>query len=249
MDEIDAKLEELALGKLSPKQWFDWWEKNEHIVQQRTSTAIFLHIKPNKEYMPFQATAYSQGGVQRYFKERNIEIPDNDVYTSGWAREMRKKAKEERKLREGEREVFKQNFASLGAEFPNLFNTLVKKYFAFDALKPGLDADAIKKLEQKLDFIFTPELRKLIQHISVMDADGFSINVENWSTNNGGSELILGDFWLKADGDNLLMKKNDPAVYYYAHEEKGKLKAVAENCTEFCEKYLPKVLKSYLSNE
>ncbi len=248
MDEIDAKLEELGYGKLTPKQWFDWWEKNEPIVQQRTTPEIFAHIKPNPSYTPFQATAYSQGGVQRYFKQQNIEIPDNETYTKGWQREWSKRAAEERKQREGERDIFKQNFASLEAEYPNLFNTLVKKYFAFDVLKPGLDDAAINKLEQKLGFIFQPGLRKLIHHISVMDADGFSINVNNWFTDNGGSELILGDFWLKADGDNLLMKKNDPTVYYYAHEEKGKLKAVAENCTEFCEKYLPKVLKSFLAN-
>lgn len=106
----------------------------------------------------------------------------------------------------------------------------------------GLTPSQIRKLEEETGCTLPPEYREVLQSYKYLCLDdsrmlfggehnGISYG-SMWSSDtheSGRLWLVIGQYWVYADGDDLLMDPNTGAVYVYFHENGGKIEMFADD--------------------
>lgn len=127
-------------------------------------------------------------------------------------------------------------------QFMPVFYEAAQNFPDFRTLPP-LSPEEVANFEKKLEFEFSPELRRFLEASAGITMNGLSILAERLAVislpNSDG--LLLGEFYLNNPGDRLLMLPGEPAVYYLEQRD-GNILRLAPSLDVFFNKTLPALL-------
>lgn len=128
------------------------------------------------------------------------------------------------------------------ATFAPIFFNLVKDFPDF-RLSPPLDEQALEQLEKTHSFSLPEELRALFKITSAINMNGLNLDSSKMGSIQlpDSEALVIAYFYLYNAADRLLLKADDPAIYYL-EQHNGAITRLAANARDFLEKTLPKYL-------
>ena len=244
-------LKSFVEGKLAAADWIDWWNKNRKAVAKLVDANTAKCLAPRHPDSP-SASAYDShlqavkilkaAGVparasNRYFKEFRLNI--KDFIRQEDARDQQRG------------DQLKTRIEPLKAVAPNLHACLHRNSKKLETFEPGASEKDIARLEKALKVRLPKPIRdffRITKHFSVegfeLDLDQLFMHPGDGDASDGNRYLCLGNYFWKADGDQILVEISapaaDPKILYYAHSAPtAKIRPLAASWKEFLEK-LPK---------
>lgn len=108
----------------------------------------------------------------------------------------------------------------------------------------------IHSKEKELSIQLPEDLIAWYHNVSILKLEGIEIDFQELSTETIQKKqyLVLGEFWLYGDGDQLLYSLENQTIYSFAHEHSPpKIIKIANSLSDFIEKKLVTYLKEYES--
>jgi hypothetical protein len=232
-------LKSLASCEIKPHEWREFWDSADERLSRELPRTDYLRIKPGwheDETWAYEVMWQSQKGAVKYLQKCGVDFKVGDYYEKeqkrvcdGYYADMRQKKIELK------RRLAEQNL-KLAARYPKFFKAAVAAFEIGDKITPPSSSPRQ---------ILPRGLSELLCIVGEIVLDGINIS----SRDVGDAELssqkwiFVGEYWLEADGDALLMRHDDERVYYYAHEQQGKTRVLCKNIEELMERELTKYLR------
>lgn len=239
----------LAEGRTAPADWLSWWERHGNDVKALCSPGDFLRLKPRfgADCGGVRAALTSQDGVCRVLDGLGVGYERSDRYALAWQQAVDSPDEDQDAEAAREAEDFAPVIASLAARFPRFAAFLTANLDDVDRCRPGLDDAALDRLEDSLDLRLPTAYRAFLRCArEVVVGDTLQLTATHPFVHDSASValpsqglLCVADYWLKADGDQVLFDLrgdagDDPPVLYYAHGER-RVRVIADGFTPWIE--------------
>lgn len=247
-EEIIKQFTDLSEGKLTAEEWAEWFKAYKDDIEKICGRRAFLSIKPKESFSGIRNLYIGQLGAFEWLKSQNRTPHLSDLYQKGWEKEFEDFCQQEKQKEKQLQKAVEDKFGYLKNIYPKFFKQLTKSYSDSDCIEAGVQTDMIKAKEKELSIQLTDELSTFFQNISKLTLEGIEIDFTELAdeTIQKKQYLILGEFWLYGDGDQLLYNLENHHIYIFAHENQSpKAIKVASSFTDFIEKKMVTYLKEY----
>lgn len=244
-ENLIAKCLNLAEGRETPESWRTWWDSHETELVELLSRADFLDLRPCRHEFAWVPVLTSQKGAVRLLREWGVPFKASRVYRNQYWAELDAYVKGRERMRREKQKQLKARFPDLFADYPKFSRAMAQTLEENDEVKPGAAPEEIGQAEMALDFMLPPGVRQFFEHTSAVSLSGGIVIrlTELFALTLGGIRYcVLGEYWKEADGDLLLLRPGEPAVWYYAHEQ-DKVIRLCRDMTELLERELARYLK------
>lgn len=241
---------ELSEGKLNAKEWIQWFSTYKDDIEKICGRTAFLKIKTKESCSDIQNIYIGQLGAFEWLKSVNINSDFSDVYKKGWEKEFSDFCKAEKQKQKQLQKDVENKFGSLKDTYPKFFRQLTRSYSDSDVIEVGVQPEDILAKEKELSLQLPEELVLWYQNISILKLEGIDLDFQELSieTVQKTQYLMLGEFWLYGDGDQLLYNLENQCIYIFAHEyAPPKALKIANSMPDFVEKKMVTYLKNYES--
>lgn len=225
---------DLAEGKLQQDAWLAWWDAHAQHLEDILSKGAFLKLKPRcRDENNSRAILSSQLGAWDLLDKLAIPYQRSERYQQQWQAEFAEYSQKQQALASEKQKRFSPIINHLKPNFPQFSKLLKRKFEDINALQAAASAVEIQAVENRLGITLPITLRDFFMCCQSVSMEGFTLQLDGMfihpTTIDGQTALCIGDYWLEADGDQLLIistsqQQNDCAVYYYAHAQQGSVK-------------------------
>ena len=212
--DIIESLRQLVCGEIEAGEWIQWWTLNVDRVKPNVKPGQFLRLKPGKQGSfgpPTRCVLTSQQEAAKLLEAEGVPFELSNRYQTEWESEFRTMQEEARATSLELRRIAEPILKSLESNFP----------------EPGASKNEISELQSELGIPLPEGYRVLLastrnmelgdvlkiglQHTTLLEITMPSLPARDF--------LCLGDCWIEADGDQLLLDMSDggEAVIYYSH--------------------------------
>ncbi|MBO9692171.1 hypothetical protein [Chryseobacterium sp.] len=238
---------DLSEGKLNAEEWIEWFKIYTEDIEKICGRRTFLSIKPKDSFSGVRNLYIGQLGAYDWLISQKADAQWSDRYKKGWEKEFSDFCKQEKQKEEHLRKTVENKFGHLKTIYPKFLKQLTKCYSDSDCIKNGVKTEAIHNKEKELSLQFPEELSVFYQNISTLKFEGLEINFEELSYEMIEDQpyLLIGEFWLYGDGDQLFYNPENQNVYIFAHENIPKMIKISSSWYDFVEKKTVNYLKEY----
>lgn len=207
----------LAEGRTEPADWLAWWDAHSEAVEKLVNRGTFLRVKPPRQGRSANFSAMSsQKGIGIFLNEAGIPYVLSDRYQQADAEEFEayrtsKRAAEKRRLKE-----WMPIIEALKPTFPKFAAFLKRRAVEIDELAAPKTWNAQEAMPSRYT-----EFCRCVGGLKIAGLD-FNDPFDHPGTGDGRQWLCIADYFLEADGDQILIAKedmslDDPPVHYFAH--------------------------------
>lgn len=250
LQELIEKFISLSEGKLTPHEWMSWFTDHKDTVEKICGRTAFLKIKTKESFSDIRNAYIGQLGAFDWLKSMNINTTFSELYKKGWEKEFENFCKAEKQKEKQLQQEVENKFGYLKNSYPKFFRQLTKSYSHSDIIEAGVRQEFILNKEKELSIQLPEDLIIWYRNISILKLEGIEIDFQELSTETIQKKqyLILGEFWLYGDGDQLLYSLENQNIYIFAHENAPpKVIKIANSLSDFVEKKMVSYLKEYES--
>jgi hypothetical protein len=242
--ELLQTLKDLVEGKIDEEAWMAWWKPNAAAVKTAFGEKLAEKLKPKSEQLPAEAAFNSQNQAMTILNEAHIPAKRSMCYFERYV-------KSSDALEASKGKEFKSRINLLKAKYPKLTACLSRNAKKIETFAAGASEKEVAAAEKTLKAKLPRSMRDFFKVTKHFGAEGLEIDLDQLfihpgdrNAADGKRYLCVGDYFWKADGDQVLVDVSapavDPKIFYYAHSEPGaKILPLAENWKEFLEN-LPK---------
>lgn len=250
LQDLIEKFISLAEGKLTPQEWVAWFTAYKGTVEKICGRTAFLKIK-NKESFSESRNAYiGQLGAFEWLNSMNVNTTLSDRYKKGWEKEFDDFCKAEKQKEKQLQKEVENKFSYLKDRYPKFFRQLTYSYSNSDIIETGVTKDLIHSKEKELSIQLPEDLIAWYHNVSILKLEGIEIDFQELRMEmiQKKQYLVLGEFWLYGDGDQLLYSLENQNLYTFAHEYRPpKVIKIANSLSDLIEKKIVSYLKGYES--
>lgn len=246
--ELIDKFINLSEGKLVAEEWISWFITHKDSVEKICGRTAFLKVKPKNSFSGIRNLYIGQLAAFDWLTSKEIKVSLSDLYKKGWEKEFDDFCKSEKQKEKLLQKEVENKFGYLKDNYPKFFKQLTKSYSNFDVIEAGEKQEAIQNIEKELSIQLPEDLSTWYQNVSILRLEGIDIDFKELTieTIQKKQYLILGEFWLYGDGDQLLYNLENQSMYIFAHENQPpKAIKIANSFTDFVEKKMVTYLKEY----
>lgn len=246
--EIIEKFTDLSEGKLMGQEWISWFITHKDTVEKICGRTTFLKVKPKESFSDVRNLYIGQLAAFDWLQSKEINISFSDLYKKGWEKEFDDFCKAEKQKEKLLQKEVENKFGYLKNTYPKFFRQLTKSYSNSDVIETGEKQETIQSKEKELSIQLPEDLVTWYRNISILRLEGIDIDFKELSveTIQKKQYLILGEFWLHGDGDQLLYNLENHCICIFAHEQKPpKVIKIANSLFDFVEKKMVTYLKEY----
>lgn len=248
--ELIDKFTNLSEGKLVAEEWINWFTTHKDSVEKICGRTAFLKVKPKDSFSGIRNLYIGQLAAFDWLTSKEIKVSLSDLYKKGWEKEFDDFCKAEKQKEKLLQKEVENKFGYLKDTYPKFFKQLTKSYSNSDVIEAGEKQEAIQNTEKELSIQLPEDLTTWYQNVSILRLEGIDIDFKELTieTIQKKQYLILGEFWLYGDGDQLLYNLENKSIYIFAHENQPpKAIKTANSFTDFVEKKMVTYLKEYES--
>lgn len=248
--ELIDKFTNLSEGKLVAEEWINWFTTHKDSVEKICGRTAFLKVKPKDSFSGIRNLYIGQLAAFDWLTSKEIKVSLSDLYKKGWEKEFDDFCKAEKQKEKLLQKEVENKFGYLKDTYPKFFKQLTKSYSNSDVIEAGEKQEAIQNTEKELSIQLPEDLATWYQNVSILRLEGIDIDFKELTieTIQKKQYLILGEFWLYGDGDQLLYNLENKSIYIFAHENQPpKAIKIANSFTDFVEKKIVTYLKEYES--
>lgn len=250
LQDLIEKFLSLSEGKLTAQEWMDWFDDHKETVEKICGRTSFLKIKTKESFSDIRNAYIGQLGAFDWLKSVNINTTFSERYKKGWEKEFDDFCKAEKQKEKQLQKEVENKFGYLKDSYPKFFRQLTHSYSSSDIIETGITKDLIHSKEKELSIQLPEDLIAWYHNVSILKLEGIEIDFQELSTETIQKKqyLVLGEFWLYGDGDQLLYSLENQTIYSFAHEHSPpKIIKIANSLSDFIEKKLVTYLKEYES--
>jgi hypothetical protein len=242
----------LAEGRMEPGDWLSWWAGHAGEIEAVCPRGWFLRLVPKAGDGPLwteQAVLWSQGGACYVLDKLGVAVERSARYGDEYEAEFARWARAERAQQKRRAARLKPHIDALATDFPKLARFLRSHRDDIESMRPGASEEELGELELGVPLpaayrTFLSHTRELVvgdtlrlteDHPFVVVSTKVALPTEGM--------VCFGEYWLEADGDQVLFDPrdgDDPPVLYYAHGRRT-VEQAAPSFTQWFES-LPRVL-------
>lgn len=248
--ELIDKFTNLSEGKIVAEEWINWFTTHKDSVEKICGRTAFLKVKPKDSFSGIRNLYIGQLAAFDWLTSKEIKVSLSDLYKKGWEKEFDDFCKAEKQKEKLLQKEVENKFGYLKDTYPKFFKQLTKSYSNSDVIEAGEKQEAIQNTEKELSIQLPEDLATWYQNVSILRLEGIDIDFKELTieTIQKKQYLILGEFWLYGDGDQLLYNLENKSIYIFAHENQPpKAIKIANSFTDFVEKKMVTYLKEYES--
>lgn len=246
--ELIDKFTNLSEGKLVAEEWINWFTTHKDSVEKICGRTAFLKVKPKDSFSGIRNLYIGQLAAFDWLTSKEIKVSLSDLYKKGWEKEFDDFCKAEKQKEKLLQKEVENKFGYLKDTYPKFFKQLTKSYSNSDVIEAGEKQEAIQNTEKELSIQLPDDLSTWYQNVSILRLEGIDIDFKELTieTIQKKQYLILGEFWLYGDGDQLLYNLENKSIYIFAHENQPpKAIKIANSFIEFMEKKMVTYLREY----
>ncbi|MCT2407470.1 SMI1/KNR4 family protein [Chryseobacterium antibioticum] len=250
LQKLIEKFISLSEGKLIAHEWMGWFADHKNTVEKICGRTAFLKIKPKESFSGIRNLYIGQLGAFDWLQSVKINTTFSDLYKKGWEKEFEDFCKAEKQKEKKLQKEVEKKFGYLKDHYPKFFRQLTKSYGDSDIIEAGVQQEFIHNIEKELSMKLPEDLTTWYQNVSILKLEGIEIDFQELSTETIQKKqyLVLGEFWLYGDGDQLLYSLENQSIYIFAHEHSPpKVIKIANSLSDFVEKKIVTYLKEYES--
>lgn len=248
--ELIEKFISLSEGKLTTHEWMNWFTDHKDTVEKICGRTAFLKIKPKESFSAIRNVYIGQLGAFDWLQSVKINTTFSELYKKDWEKEFNDFCKAEKQKEKQLQQDVENKFGYLKDIYPKFFRQLTKSYTHSDIIEAGLQQEFILNKEKELSIQLPEDLIIWYRNISNLKLEGLEIDFQELSTGTIQKKqyLIMGEFWLYGDGDQLLYSLENQNIYIFAHEHSPpKTIKIANSLSDFVEKKMVTYLRDYES--
>ena len=188
--------------------------------------------------------AYQSKGSNCHSGKHNVAFETSNLYQEQYLAELDAFCAEQKRVQRQKQKEFKTSHPELFLRYPKFSKALANTIEPSDEIKPAATEEYIENQEKILEFTLPSKVREFFLLTAGINVSvGVIIELSGLFelTKHGNRYCILGEFWIEADGDQLLLCPGDETIWYYAHEQ-DKVKRLCGDITELLEKKLARYL-------
>ena len=241
------KLLDLVEGRETPETWRSWWDEHEPELEALLNRGEFLKLKPCQHGFQWVPVLTSQKGAIAILEKHNVAFETSNLYQEQYLAELDAFCAEQKRVQRQKQKEFKTSHPELFLRYPKFSKALANTIEPSDEIKPAATEEYIENQEKILEFTLPSKVREfflLTAGINVSAGVIIELSGLFELTIHGNRYCILGEFWIEADGDQLLLCPGDETIWYYAHEQ-DKVKRLCGDITELLEKKLARYLNEH----
>jgi hypothetical protein len=225
-------LKDLAEGRFEREPWLAWWAEHAEAIAKACPPEWCDRLTPRQIYdLPSDVLLTSQGGAVFVLKQLNIPHEPTKRYGEQRIAEFNALVKEgERKAKEKAKQLAPL-IAPIAAQFPK-FGAFLKRRAKdlVEEIKPPISDEQLAALTHEAGGTLPGAFVRLLRcsagvWVGALDLRTHHVfyhTAESGIASPSTGMLCFGEFWLEADGDQVLfdpatLGDDDPPVYYYAH--------------------------------
>lgn len=246
--ELINKFINLSEGKLVAEEWINWFTTHKDSVEKICGRTAFLKVKPKDSFSGIRNLYIGQLAAFDWLTSKEIKVSLSDLYKKGWEKEFDDFCKAEKQKEKLLQKEVENKFGYLKDTYPKFFKQLTKSYSNSDVIEAGEKQETIQNTEKELSIQLPEDLTTWYQNVSILRLEGIDIDFKELTieTIQKKQYLILGEFWLYGDGDQLLYNLENKSIYIFAHENQPpKAIKITNSFIEFMEKKMVTYLKEY----
>ncbi|NML68244.1 SMI1/KNR4 family protein [Chryseobacterium sp. RP-3-3] len=250
LQKLIEKFISLSEGKLTAQEWMDWFTDHKDTVEKICGRTAFLKIKTKESFSAIRNAYIGQLGAFEWLQSVKINTTFSDLYKKGWEKEFEDFCKAEKQKEKQLQKDVEKKFGYLKDHYPKFFRQLTRSYSDSDIIEAGVQQEFILNKEKELSMKIPEDLTTWYQNVSILKLEGIDIDFQELSTETIEKKqyLILGEFWLYGDGDQLLYSLENQNIYIFAHEHSPpKVIKIANSLSDFVEKKMVTYLNEYES--
>lgn len=248
LEEITEQLIRLSEGKLSAEEWLHWFTQHKESVGKICGRRAFLGMKPRDSFSDIRNLYIGQLAAFDWLQLQKVNTNLSDLYKKGWEKEFNDFCKAEKEKERQLQKTVESQFGHLKDIYPRFLKQLTKSYSTSDHIEKGADPQRIQNKEKELSIQLPEDLILFYQNISRLELEGLTIDLEELDIEiiQNKTYLVLGEFWIHGDGDQLLYHWESQKMYILAHEHQPpKLIKIANSLSDLVEKKWVSYLKEY----
>jgi hypothetical protein len=239
--ELQAVLLELAEGRLEPERWLQWWDEHAAEVERSVNRGTCLRLQPRTAggRGPNTAAWGSQVQAKEILDRLGVPCDFSERYRQG-AEEEQRAFETAWKAREAARAAqYAPLVKALEPGFPRFARFLSRRIELLEEASTGASEAELAELEGALGQALPGSYRRFLQCARALTLCDTLYFGEQHPFPHPSGRLCIAEFWLHADGDQVLFDLRggtveDPPVLYYAHET-GKPRQIAPAFTAWIE--------------
>lgn len=246
MNDLQSKLLSLVEGHESPESYQEWWQNNQDMLAQLLSRGEFLKLKPCKHQLRWVPILTSQKAACAILDRLQLSYKRSNYYQEQYLSELDALSLEHKKRQQARRKQFIQDHEDFSLAYPKFAKALACVLDESDTLKIGASEPLIDAAQESIGFVLPSKVRAFFRHATAIRlSSGVSIELDALYKHTFRDEqyCVLGEFFLHADGDLLLLRATEETIYYYAHTN-DEVRVLCKDMDELVEK----ILKKYISN-
>ncbi|WP_027386247.1 SMI1/KNR4 family protein [Chryseobacterium gregarium] len=246
-EEVIEKFKSLSEGKLMAGEWLSWFITHKDAIEKICGRTAFLKIKPIN-VSDIRNLYIGQLAAFNWLQSKGINTSLSDLYKKGWEKEFDDFCKSEKQKEKQLQKEVENKFGYLKDRYPRFFRQLIKSYGNADGIEKGVNREAIQHKEKELSIKLPEDLIAWNLNVSCLKFEGVYIDFKELTieTVQKRQYLVLGEFWLSGDGDELLYSLENHSIYILAHGYRPpKAIKTANSLFDFIEKKLVTYLKEY----
>ncbi|MEL6108929.1 MAG: SMI1/KNR4 family protein [Planctomycetota bacterium] len=231
-NDIVESLRQLVCGEIDADRWINWWDENSRRLKTTIKPGQFLRLKPKKpgSFGPAsRCVLASQLEAANLLQREGVSGALSDRYENEWQVEfatLQEMALENRKELEQHAALI---LKGLEPTFSKLAQFLRHHFGIVESIEPGASEGQIRRLESTLAIQLPKDYRAMLASARSLElGDILRIGLEHTTLlkitlppDSAGDYLCLGDCWLQADGNQVLLDPSTGSVVYYSHSEPG----------------------------
>jgi hypothetical protein len=245
----------LAEGRTEPDDWLSWWAEHATSVEAVCPRGWFLRLVPKANDGPLrtaQAVLWSQGGAFYVLDKLGVAAERSARYSETYEAEFARWARAERTKEKRRAAELKPHIDALATDFPKLARFLRNHRDDVESMRPGASDAELDELARTLGVplpaayrTFLSRTRELVvgDTLRLTEDHPFVVVSTKVALPTDGM-VCFGEYWLEADGDQVLFDLRDgnpdPPALYYAHGRRS-VEQAATSFTRWVEA-LPRTL-------
>jgi len=224
-------LKDLAEGRLEPDAWLAWWTAHAAEVEAACPRGWFLKLKPTQLGSGAnRAAAISQEGACRVLESLQVSFQRSDRYQRAWEADFDQFCAAQETRKQLRAEQYEPGLSSLGDSFPKFARFLKKRVGDIDRLEGPASESEIEMIEEGLGVPLPAVFKQFLRCTKALSLDALTLGLDQIRRHpaliddppSGKETICIGEYWLDADGDQVLLEYctqpvRDPVVYYYGH--------------------------------
>jgi len=215
-------------GRMEAEHWLNWLQKNSTELKAAMPPGWWLRLRPQFLNESINRTAaLVVDGISYVLVAMKEPHEKTDRFARAAEADFREYVKQSDAKRRELHQQIKPVLSCIKQQFPKFAGLIKRRLETAEELEPGASEEELAAVEQAIGFRIPGALRRLFQCSRWISLDGLSLQISLFvhpvASQLVGTQMVcFGEYWLKADGDQVLFRSeelldDDPLVYYYAH--------------------------------